>query len=275
MSVRNPREVLAENGLIAKKSFGQNFLVDPTHRLAIARYVKDLGAELVFEIGSGLGALTDALLSHGVCVHAIERDRDMARIFRKEFADYLESGQLTLHEANATTFAFKEAVGESRFAVCGNLPYHLTSTIIFQILELNDGLAGCVFMIQKEVAERIVAAPGSKEYGILSVLIQALFRVNLVLEVPAGAFWPRPDVDSAVIRMTPLNPKVLADNEFQRLKAIVKKAFSQRRKTLRNCLKGLIDVDAIADKTGIAGDVRPETLSPAQFITLMRVAQES
>src|SRR5690242_5601535 len=98
MSVRNPREVLAENGIIAKKSFGQNFLVDPTHRLAIARHVKDLGAEFVFEIGSGLGALTDDLLNLGLVVHAIERDRDMARIFRKEFADYLENGQLTLHE---------------------------------------------------------------------------------------------------------------------------------------------------------------------------------
>lgn len=274
MSVRNPREVLAENGLIAKKSFGQNFLVDPTHKLAIARHVKDLGAELVFEIGSGLGALTDELLNKGLVVHAIERDRDMARIFRKEFADYLDNKQLILHEANATTFEFKEVAGRAHFAVCGNLPYHLTSTIIFQILELDDELAGCVFMIQKEVAERIVAAPGSKEYGILSVLVQALFNVNLVLEVPAGAFWPRPDVDSAVIRMTPLEPKILADNEFQRLKVIVKKAFSQRRKTLRNCLKGLIDVDAISEKTGISGEVRPETLSPTQFITLMRVSQD-
>jgi len=272
MSVRNPREVLAEHGIGAKKSFGQNFLVDPNHKSAIGRQVKDLGANLVFEIGSGLGALTAELLKQELSVHAIERDRDMARIMRIEFADPLKSGQLVLHEANATTFEFEKVAGKSKFVVCGNLPYHLTSSIIFNALEISDDLLGAVFMIQKEVAERIVAPEGSKDYGVLSVLVQALFKVSLTLEVPAGAFWPRPQVDSAVITMKPLVPQVITHEEFSRLKTLVKTAFSQRRKTLRNCLKELVDVDALADRTGISGDVRPETLSPAQFIALMRAS---
>jgi 16S rRNA (adenine1518-N6/adenine1519-N6)-dimethyltransferase len=272
MSSRHPRDVLAEHKIGVKKSFGQNFLVDPHHLGIIARQTADLGCDTVFEIGSGLGALTGALLKRGVKVHAVERDRDMAHIFRIEFADALASGQVILHEDNATTFDYENASEGQRFVVCGNLPYHLTSTLIFRTLEMGDKLAGALFMIQMEVAERIVAAPGSRVYGILSVLVQALFDVKITLEVPSGAFWPKPRVDSAVITMKPKVPREIRAEEFSRLKSIVKAAFATRRKTLRNCLKGVVDVDALEAQTGISGDVRPETLSPAQFIALMRAA---
>lgn len=272
MSLRHPREVLAEHGVIVKKSFGQNFLVDPHHKSAIARQVADFKTPLVFEIGSGLGALTSELLAQQLTVHGVERDRDMARILRQEFAQALQDKSFVLHEDNAMTFDYERAAGDQRFVVCGNLPYHLTSTLIFRTLEMNEGLVGAVFMIQKEVAERIVAPAGGRDYGILSVLVQALFDVGTVLEVPAGAFWPRPQVDSAVIRLKPRSPRPLTHSEFQELKSIVKAAFATRRKTLRNCLKGVMDVDAVAESIGISADARPETLSPTQFIALMRAA---
>jgi 16S rRNA (adenine1518-N6/adenine1519-N6)-dimethyltransferase len=273
MSMRHPRDLLGEHGVAVKKSFGQNFLVDPHHKGEIARQVASLGSKLVFEIGSGLGALTSELLKQDLTVHAVERDRDMARIFRLEFAASLASEQLILHEDNAMTFDYETSAGGERFAVCGNLPYHLTSTLIFRTLEMGPGLSGAVFMIQREVAERIVAGPGSRDYGILSVLVQAIFTVQITLDVPSEAFWPRPQVDSSVITMMPRKDRDLKPEEFERLKMVVKKAFSQRRKTLRNCLKDVIDVDGLAAKTGISGDVRPETLSPEQFITLMRASE--
>lgn len=274
MSGRHPREVLAEHEVNVKKSFGQNFLVDPHHKSAIARQVADLGSKVVFEIGSGLGALTAELINNDLTVHAVERDRDMVRIFRLEFADALQNGKIILHEANATTFDYLKEAPPGTFALCGNLPYHLTSTLIFLAIDMSERLSGAVFMIQKEVAERIVSAPASRDYGVLSVLVQSLFDVRMTLEVPSGAFWPRPNVDSAVIRMKPRVPAPISQSEFARLKGIVKSAFGQRRKTLRNCLKGVIDVDGLFDKTGISGDVRPETLSPEQFITLMRASSE-
>lgn len=272
---RHPKEVLAEQGAAVKKSFGQNFLVDMHHIDGIASQVKSLSARddgLVFEIGSGLGALTRALLQKGLLVHAVERDRDMARIMREELAEPLQSGALVLHEDNATTFDYLACAGLKPFVLCGNLPYHLTSTLIFRALEMGPQMKAGLFMIQREVAERIVSAPGSRDYGILSVLVQALFHVSITQQVPSGAFWPRPQVDSAVIALTPRAKAILAPSEFEPLKALVKAAFSQRRKTLRNALKGVVDFNALGEKSPVAPDARPETLSPEQFIELMRVS---
>lgn len=276
--IRHPKDVLAEHEAKVKKSFGQNFLIDQHHISAIASQVADLSDKArlpVFEIGSGLGALTRKLVDKGLRVHAIERDRDMARIFRVEFAEALQTPQLTLHEDNATTFNYLQTAqgeGFEKLVLCGNLPYHLTSSLIFLALEMTPHLAGGLFMIQKEVAERIVAGPGSRDYGVLSVLVQADYAVAITHEVPAGAFWPRPKVDSAVITLKPRSPQVLQPGEFARLKHIVKEAFSKRRKTLRNCLKDVLPVDAICGPLGISPDARPETLSPAQFIALIRAS---
>lgn len=274
---RHPRDVLDQHQARVKKSFGQNFLIDEHHLSAIASQIASLTApgQFVVEIGAGLGALTQALLSKGLVVHAIERDRDMARILRLEYADWLSSSQLTLHEDNATTFDYEKLVheqGGAQFVLCGNLPYHLTSSLIFQAIDLISRISGAVFMIQKEVAERIVAPEGSRDYGILSVLVQAQFHVRITHQVPSGAFWPRPLVDSAVITMKPRTPQQLSKDEASKLKRIVKAAFSTRRKTLRNCLKDLMPIEEICSQIGISADLRPETLSPSQFIDLMRAA---
>jgi 16S rRNA (adenine1518-N6/adenine1519-N6)-dimethyltransferase len=221
--LRHPKDILAEHEAKVKKSFGQNFLVDQHHLSAIAGQIADLSAKgslPVFEIGSGLGALTRELVKKKLKVHAIERDRDMAYIFRIEFAEALGSPELVLHEDNASTFDYVKTAadeGKDRFVLCGNLPYHLTSTLIFRALEMTPHVSGALFMIQKEVAERIVAGPGSRDYGVLSVLIQAEFSVAITHEVPSGAFWPRPKVDSAVITMKPRVPQVLTKEEFERL----------------------------------------------------------
>lgn len=274
----HPKDILAEHDVQVKKSFGQNFLVDSHHLSAISSQTAKLAEReksLVFEIGSGLGALTRELLKKNLRVHAVERDRDMARIFRLLFEKELAGEYLVLHEDNATTFDYvATAQGEpnARFVLAGNLPYHLTSSLIFMTLEMAPHVAGALFMIQKEVAERIVAPHGSRDYGVLSVLVQSLFHVAITHEVPSGAFWPRPKVDSSVITLNPRVPLELNSEEFTKLKAIVKTAFSKRRKTLRNCLKDIMPIDEICSKLGISADARPETLSPTQFIAIMRAS---
>lgn len=277
LNIRHPKELLGRHGLAAKKSFGQNFLVDEHHIEAIASQVSSFGEFGIVEIGSGLGALTSRLLKKGRLVHAVERDRDMARIFREEFKEHLENKLVYLHEDNATTFDYLSLSQNGKFhpfVLCGNLPYHLTSTLVFKAIELADHLAGAVFMIQKEVAERIVAPAGSRDYGVLSVLVQAVFHVSITQQVPSGAFWPRPKVDSSVIALSPIVPRLLSTNEFDDLKLVVKTAFSKRRKTLRNCLKDLMPIEVVCARAEIALEARPETLTLHDFLKLVRIYNE-
>ncbi len=271
MESKNPKEILKTRGLHAKKSFGQNFLTDPHHLEAIARetcHLKSNPEMIVFEIGAGLGALTRALLAQGAIVHAIERDRDLVPILHEEFADEVDAKKLVIHEANASTFDFSK-VTPGTFVLCGNLPYHLTSTLMLQALDVYQQLAGAVFMIQAEVAERIISGPGNKVYGLLSVLLQSRFEVSIVHQVPPGAFWPAPNVDSSVLRLVPklVQPQI----DWPQFKSLVKMAFAQRRKTLKNALLKLEDATEKIQQAGINPLDRAENLSADDFVRLSGV----
>jgi 16S rRNA (adenine1518-N6/adenine1519-N6)-dimethyltransferase len=269
MGSKSAKEILKIKGLHAKKSFGQNFLNDPHHLEKIAHeacHFKSNPEMIIFEIGAGLGALTRALLAQGALVHAIERDRDLVPILLEEFAHDIRDKKLVIHEANASTFDFC-AVTNDTFVLCGNLPYHLTSTFMLQTLDIYRQLSGAVFMIQAEVADRIISGPGKKVYGLLSVLLQSRFDVSVVHQVPPGAFWPAPKVDSSVIRLIPkaIQPQL----NWLAFQSIVKMAFSQRRKTLKNALSKLENATEKMQKAGINPSDRAENLSVDDFIRLL------
>ncbi|HMI86709.1 MAG TPA: 16S rRNA (adenine(1518)-N(6)/adenine(1519)-N(6))-dimethyltransferase RsmA [Polyangiaceae bacterium] len=262
------RHAFRERGLAAKKSFGQNFLVDP----GMARQIAELAAfrqgATVVEVGAGLGALTEPLLACGAHVIAVERDRDLCPILREAFAGPIADGTLVVLEADAKQVDYRAllAEGSAPRVIAGNLPYQLTGPL----LELTTGVAGAidraVFMVQAEVANRLVAAPSTEDYGALTVFVNAAFRVTRALTVGRGAFHPRPGVDSAVVILTPVVPRRAEETETFR--AAVRAAFAQRRKTLRNAWRALgaaPSVAACAQTAGIDLDRRGETLSVEEF----------
>lgn len=268
----HPKHLLAPRGIRPKSSFGQNFLVDDNQLLAIARTVLDLrphaGAPVV-ELGAGTGALTRVLLDAGATVHAVERDRDLVPILNERFAEEIEAGKLVVHEANALTFPFEEVTKGARGVLCGNLPYHLTSSLVLRAVEGAQALSGVAFLVQLEVAERLAAEPGGKDWGVLSVLLQHIFDVDLAKRVPKGAFWPVPEVDGGVVRMRPYETPRGGEVSFEALKDVVKAAFHQRRKTLKNALSPL-DGDALLEEAGIDPKLRAERVDVEGFVRLAK-----
>jgi len=249
------------SGHVARKRFGQNFLVD---RHYIDRIVAAVDAQLednLVEIGPGLGALTVPLLERVEHITAIELDRDLAA----KLAAQYPPARLTLHETDALIFDFA-ALGP-QLRVIGNLPYNISTPILFHLAQFEATLKDLTVMLQREVVQRMAAAPGTPEYGRLSVMLQARFRVERLFAVPAGAFRPAPKVESAVTRLAPLRaarPQIVDEGLFA---AIVVAAFGQRRKTLRNALKTLAS-EADLERAGIAPGARGETLSVADFVRL-------
>jgi 16S rRNA (adenine1518-N6/adenine1519-N6)-dimethyltransferase len=254
-----------ERGLVPKKSFGQNFLVDPN----VSRRIAELAGEgTIVEIGAGLGALTEALLSRAARVVAIERDRDLCPILRDVFAGAIGRGALEIVEADAKKVDLGAllASGPAPHVLVGNLPYQLTGPLLERACELADAIDRAVFMVQSEVADRLVAAPGSEAYGVLTVFVSAAFDVARSLNVGRGAFHPRPGVDSAVVALSPLRPP--RATETDRFRDAVRAAFAQRRKTLRNAWSSLgppAEIDARARAAGIDLSRRGETLSVEDF----------
>jgi 16S rRNA (adenine1518-N6/adenine1519-N6)-dimethyltransferase len=280
----SPRALLQRHDLRAKKTWGQNFLGDPQVLDDIAAMAAPAAGETVIELGAGLGHLSVRLLRRGARVVAVERDRDMARVLRSELGE-----RITLLEADAARLDWRElalrygaaeagAPGAPRLAVAGNLPYHLTSPILFSLLDAAPSIRRAVFLLQREVAQRLAAAPGGKEWGLLSVLLQRHAEVEVARRVPAGAFWPPPKVDSAVLcaRFRPPAEAVLDEARFRRL---VKAGFGQRRKTLRNALEaGRVApperLTAALQAAGIDPARRGETLSVAEWAGLERALGE-
>jgi 16S rRNA (adenine1518-N6/adenine1519-N6)-dimethyltransferase len=268
----SPRALLDRYGLRAKKSWGQNFLSDEVILEDIAALAAPAAGEAVVELGSGLGHLTARLLARGARVVAVERDRDMARVLRGELGE-----RVTLLEADAVRLDYGEvaaSVGAAAIAVVGNLPYHLTSPILFSILDQRERVSRAVFLVQREVAERLAARPGTKDWGLLSVLLQQCAEVSIARRVPAGAFHPPPRVESAVVRIA-FGPVAHAAKDPARFRALVKAGFAQRRKVLANALTAsrVAAPEQIAhalEAAGIDGRRRGETLTVEEWVNLER-----
>ncbi len=259
----DPRRVLRRYGMAPKRAFSQNFLVS---RSAVERIVEALAPrpdELTVELGPGLGTLSAALLRAGANVLAIERDRDMLEVLARELGGV---ERFTVREGDATTVDF-EALSRERgpIALCGNLPYAVTGQILRNVIAHRAALSRAVGMVQREVRDRLLAKPGTKEYGALTVFVQASFAVEPVVRVPAGAFHPPPKVESAVVRLVPhATPRA---EETESFRAVVHAAFGARRKTLRNALRQ-IGAERALELAGIDGQRRGETLSIEELAAL-------
>jgi len=270
-----PKEILRQAGLTPKRSFGQNFLIDANVTRAIATVCVREGEQSrahVVELGAGTGALTQALLARAERVVAVERDRDLVPILTRIFAGEISAGQLEIAEADAQSVTMASLLppreNESEPVVrvlCGNLPYQITGRLLQRAVEQADDLDRVVFMVQKEVADRLIAKPGSKEYGALTVFTRAAFDVKRAMTVSRHSFLPPPDVTSAVVELTPVRPPRARETDMFR--ALVKAAFGMRRKTLRNCWIELAGERLIgaAAKAGISLDLRGETLDVTDF----------
>jgi len=262
--------LIQKYGLRAKKSWGQNFLVDERAYREIVHACAAGDGDWIVEIGAGLGTLTARLAATGAHVVAIERERDMLEVLRAELGG---DARVEVTEANALTYDYAALAARAGRppVVVGNLPYQIASPILFRLMETPAPLARIVVMLQKEMADRIVAPPGEKAYGALSVMVRLWGEPKLVCRVRAGGFVPAPRVDSAVLRIVPRATPLDADrDQFSR---VVHAAFGQRRKTLRNALSAAFDggvVDGALAAAAIDGQRRGETLSVDEFATLTR-----
>ena len=247
-----------------RKRFGQNFLTDQGVITSIARAISPNKDDNVVEIGPGQGALTDALFDSGCAINAIEIDRDLQSQLRVMFFNR----NLTLHNADALKFDFSQlSKAANDLRVVGNLPYNISTPLIFKLLE-NLGLVKDMhFMLQKEVVDRLAAIPGTKAWGRVSVMTQIDCEVESLFEVPPEAFFPQPKVQSAIVRITPKKEAYRPECSRERLSKLVHIAFAQRRKTLRNNLKDVM-TDAKIEGLGIDPNCRAETLSLDQLIDL-------
>ncbi|OGQ91241.1 MAG: ribosomal RNA small subunit methyltransferase A [Deltaproteobacteria bacterium RIFOXYA12_FULL_58_15] len=273
----NPRALLREAGLSAKKSWGQNFLCDQTALSVIAEATGCGAEQVVLELGAGLGALTYHLVRRGGRVIAVERDREIVPILRQAL---LWAENLSIVEADATQMDYREhsATVGGLLAVCGNLPYQLSGRILVNVAEAHTVISRGVFLVQREVAERLAAKPGNRIYGLLSVLVQRAFDVRILRNVPPGAFLPPPKVTSSVVCLSPHRRELNASDAD--LVATARAAFSARRKMLRNSLAdGLsattANIEAAIGKAGLDARTRAETLSIDDFAKLAASLSET
>ncbi len=248
---------------IPRKRFGQNFLTDDTVLRDIIRLIDPQPDDAMVEIGPGLGAMTKRLLPALQALHVVELDRDLVARLEKSF----DPARLHIHAGDALQFDFSSlprAPGQ-KLRIVGNLPYNISSPLLFHLMQFCDEVSDQHFMLQKEVVERMVAPPGSKTYGRLSVMLQWRYDMEMLLIVPPTAFDPPPKVESAIVRMIPVVQPLECDPI--KLSQVVQKAFSQRRKVMRNCVAGMLDAEDL-EAAGVDPQARPETLSLAQYVAL-------
>jgi len=253
----------------AKKHLGQHFLHERGIVEKIVLAVDPKPGDRLVEIGPGQGAITFPLLRAHGALTAIEFDRDLIAPLQHAAREF---GELTILpgdvlEVDFTALAGDGPAADDRLRLVGNLPYNLSSPILFHALDHASAIRDMHFMLQKEVVDRMAAAPGSKVYGRLSVMLQAYCAVTPLFKVSPGAFRPPPKVDSAVVRLVPRDPAQVGIRDPRRFAAVVRAAFGQRRKTLRNALQGTLDEQAIA-AAGVRPDARAEQLAVADFIRL-------
>ena len=245
-----------------RKRFAQHFLTDPGVVDEIVRSIRPSGNDIVVEIGPGLAAITAPLLADAGSMHAIELDRDLAAQLRQRFQD---EPKLTIHEADALRFDYS-TLGEG-LRVVGNLPYNISTPLLFHLLDYRAHIADMHFMLQKEVVARMAAPPGSKAYGRLGIMLGCYFDIEALFDVDRQAFDPPPDVTSAIVRLTPLPEGTYDVQDAAKLSRLVATAFSQRRKTVRNALRKVAD-EALLESVGIDPSLRPEAIAIAEYVRL-------
>ena len=256
-----------------RKRFGQHFLTDPRILGRIVDALAPTAAETVIEIGPGRGALTEMLLQRAARVIAIEIDRDLAPLLRERHAG---NDRLTVIENDVLKVDFG-AVAGGPYVLAGNVPYNITTPILFHALR-RPRPQRAVYLVQREVAERLVAAPASDEYGALSVNVQSVAMAELLFKVPAGAFQPPPKVESAVIRVTPRPDPVITEEEEDAYRTLVLSSFGLRRKQLRRvvrtvCSLGAEAAELVVRAAGLDSEARPEVLTPTEFARLLRASR--
>lgn len=248
----------------AKKSFGQHFLTQEPIAENLANALITTGAEAIIEVGPGKGILTKYLLKQPLPVYAVELDRDMIPLLEKEFA----GTDLKIIQADILRFRIGEVLGDNTsFVIVGNFPYNISSQIVFLGLQHRHHMPFMAGMFQKEMADRIISPPGSKTFGVISALVQAYYKPQLLFNVKPGSFSPPPKVNSSVISLKRFRTEIDGVS-FQTLRQVVKISFSQRRKKLRNTLKSIIHEDVLRE-LGVV-DLRPEQLEVDQFIELAK-----
>ncbi|QDE67254.1 16S rRNA (adenine(1518)-N(6)/adenine(1519)-N(6))-dimethyltransferase [Myxococcus xanthus] len=269
--MESPRDILKRHGLRAKYSWGQNFLGDEDALEAIADALNLRADEPVVELGPGLGHLTRFLAATGARVTAVERDRDMVMVLEKEAIPGVR-----VVSGNAATVDFAQVANAPDVAVAGNLPYHLTSPILFRVLEQRAHVSRAVFTLQKEVVVRLAAEPGNRDYGLLTVLLGMHYDADNVLTLEAWRFHPPPKVDSAVLRLTRRKSPRAPIIDEARFTRVVKASFAHRRKTLINSIKsdptlGTTEtLIAALEAAGVDPQRRAETLAPEEFAAIER-----
>jgi len=249
-----------------RKRFGQHFLHDPGILRRIVDAIAPRPEQHIIEIGPGEGALTLPLLHAAGKLTAIELDRDLIEPLREKSRAI---GELNIVNADVLIVDFTALAQGAPIRLVGNLPYNISTPILFHCLDHAAAITDMHFMLQKEVVDRMAAAPGSKAYGRLSVMLQLRCAVEPLLKVPPGAFRPPPKVDSAVVRLTPLPARELPDVDFAIVANVVRAAFGQRRKTLANAVSSVMDASAIA-AAGIDPRARAEQLPPSDFVALAK-----
>jgi 16S rRNA (adenine1518-N6/adenine1519-N6)-dimethyltransferase len=251
-----------------RKRFGQHFLHDPDIIAHIIAAIHPKPGERLVEIGPGLGALTRPLLQAVGELDVVELDRDLLEPLRSRCTGL---GMLRIHQADALEFDFSALRGHGpRLRIAGNLPYNISTPLLFHLLTQAEHLHDLHFMLQHEVVERMAASPGDPAYGRLSVMLQYRCRVEFLFTVGPEAFRPPPKVRSAVVRLVPCETLPVVVQDERRFAGVVRQAFSQRRKTLRNSLDGLLDATHI-EAAGVDPGARPETLDLAAFAALSNV----
>jgi len=251
---------------VARKRFGQNFLHDQQVIDRIIACIAPKATDLLVEIGPGQAALTRPLLASGAELHLVEIDRDLVAKLEKQFAG---QPNITIHSCDALRADLAELTGHRPFRLIGNLPYNISTPLIFHVLQWSDLIIDMHFMLQKEVVDRMAAPPGSRTYGRLSVMTQFRAEVRSLFDVLPESFTPVPRVCSSIVRLQPLKQPPFDAGSFENMSRVVAAAFSMRRKTLRNSLRDVLTEDEIIS-AGIEPGQRAEQLSLSQFAALAR-----
>jgi 16S rRNA (adenine1518-N6/adenine1519-N6)-dimethyltransferase len=246
-----------------RKRFGQNFLIDNSVLQKINDTIRPQANDVMVEIGPGLASMTSLLLESVQKLHVIELDRDLVEFLRNNF----DSNRLHVHSGDALKFDFGTIPSgtNNKLRLVGNLPYNISSPLLFRLSQLAPKVQDQHFMLQKEVAERLVAKPGGRSFGRLSVMLQWRYKTQLMFTVPPEAFDPIPKVESAIVRMTPVSQPLTCDQG--KLEDIVRKAFTQRRKLIKNCLSGNFTENELID-LGVNPQARPEEIKMELFVAL-------